>query len=541
MGYFYRDEMHEIPRFIIIGVGPHAKRTYVPHLRGFEKAGRAKLVAAIETEMMKKVVTDYSAYACPDAELCFVPPFTAKMPGYVERLLDAMVKRLRVTHVIIATEPRAHKAYGLWALGHGFDIIMDKPLTTRQDVVISKVQAYGIARDYTDLWAAYENLQRSKKTIFLVNCQRRYHPGFQFTLDMLKDIQEKTGSPLTNIISTHCDGQWRLPSEIVDIDYHGFNDGYGKVSHSGYHLLDTLHLFTEAGMNTRKRPDRIEVVSSFILPNGAFKQLTTDDLSRLFGDSYDAVNKYPDSYLRQIYQDFGEIDANVQITFFQGEDAICLAQVNLQHNGFSRRHWTNPNMDLYKGNGRVKHESHELKSGPFQTIVIDSRQVNDKHDKSAPSNTTLGSDNHFEVQVFRNCGMLGGGKPLEVFSVPDIDRYSNALRPGLLSENVKRGILEDALDYAEGKKSSKDLKSNLADHCIPVHIMSAIYVSHIQRTAHQSPIVTIDVSYGKDGYASARYRDTKVSQFVPSVTTMGESVIKKHGGTVIVSDLMMQD
>lgn len=343
---------------------------------------------------------------------------------------------------------------------------------------------------------AYKSLQKRRRTIFLVNCQRRYHPGFQFTLEMLEDIRAKTGAPVTNIISTHCDGQWRLPSEIVDIDYHGFNEGYGKVSHSGYHILDCIHLFYQAGISAGKQPDRIEVISSFIQPNGFFKTLNTSDYSRLFGDEeYDAARKYSDSELRQRFQDFGELDASIQITFFLGKEAICLAQVNLQHNGFSRRHWIQPNADLYKGNGRVKHEFHEIKNGPFQTVVVDSRQANDKHDKSKPTSVMVGSDNHFEVQVFRNSDILGEEQPLQVFGVADIDAHTRSTQPGLLSENVKRGILEDALGYYEGTKAASELKSNLADHCVPVFIMSAVYLSHIQRTAGQDPIVALDISY----------------------------------------------
>ncbi|KKA25527.1 Cytochrome P450 monooxygenase [Rasamsonia emersonii CBS 393.64] len=49
--------------------------------------------------------------------------------------------------------------------------------------------------------------------------------------------------------------------------------------------------------------------------------------------------------------------------------------LNLLHNGFSRRSWIRMGADWYKGSGRVKHEAHEVRSGPFQTIVIDSRQA----------------------------------------------------------------------------------------------------------------------------------------------------------------------
>jgi hypothetical protein len=225
-------------------------------------------------------------------------------------------------------------------------------------------------------------------------------------------------------------------------------------------------------------------------------QLNTADYGKLFGQAeYGEACKYSDEELKELFASFGEIDASIQLTFLRQNEAIAIVQINLQHNGFSRRNWLLPPTDLYKGNGRVKHEIHEIKSGPFQTIAIMSKQANDRHDRSHPSDALLGSDNHFEIQVFRNCGMLSESEPLQTFTVPDIDREFSTKIPGLLSENLKRGILEDAIDFAIGNKDIGDLRSNLADHSLPCHIMSAIYISHIRRKTGLSPVVNVDVNY----------------------------------------------
>ncbi|KAJ5864171.1 Cytochrome P450 [Penicillium soppii] len=54
---------------------------------------------------------------------------------------------------------------------------------------------------------------------------------------------------------------------------------------------------------------------------------------------------------------------------------------------FSRRYWVQLDAELHKSNGRIKHEFHEVKSGPFQAIVVDSCQANDENvrSKSSPS------------------------------------------------------------------------------------------------------------------------------------------------------------
>ncbi|RMZ82942.1 hypothetical protein DV737_g1827, partial [Chaetothyriales sp. CBS 132003] len=283
---------------------------------------------------------------------------------------------------------------------------------------------------------------------------------------------------------------WRLPTEIVDQNYHSFNAGYGKVSHSGYHFLDMVYRFVKAGWITGKSPDKIEVVSSFVMPSGFLKTFTYNDYMNDFGpEVYGDSCKYTDRYIQKVSPTFGEIDAALQISFIQDKEPICLAQVNLQHNGFTRRSWVETGPDLYKGVGRVKHEFHEVKSGPMQTIVIDSRQANDKHDRSKPSTATIGTDNHFEVHVFRNCELLNEKQALTSYSVADLDRRYNSKLPGIYSENVKRGILWEALDFIEGKKTFDDLSSNLEDHSVPAHIMSAVYVSHIRRVQGENPVL----------------------------------------------------
>ncbi len=124
--------------------------------------------------------------------------------------------------------------------------------------------------------------------------------------------------------------------------------GYGKVSHSGYHSLDCVYQFVRAGMTDDKRPDMVEVVSSFVQPNGFLTQLNAGDYSRLFGaKEYATVCKFSAEDLKKIFTSFGEIDAAIQLTFYRDGEAVALAQINQQHNGFGRRNWLKPGDDLY--------------------------------------------------------------------------------------------------------------------------------------------------------------------------------------------------
>lgn len=482
----------------MIGVGPHAKRTFVKHLRDLKAENRGEIVAAVDIVAKQTPIEEYAAENLPDVELVFVPFFRDTMPENVQGQLTEVVERLQVDCVIVSTEPECHKPYGLWAVGLGLHVIMDKPITTRRDACNSMKQAAGIADDYNELLDAYYELQTRKNTFFLINSHRRYHPGYYGTTDFISDIRKKTGCPVTSLISTHCDGQWRLPSEVVEQHYHPFKYGYGKISHSGYHFLDTAYRFFKAGWNPEKRPDEIEIVSTFVRPNDFMGAFTNEEHSRILGDKgYDESCKYSADELRWLMEDMGEMDAMLQITFKQRGQTMAVAQLNLFHTGFARRSWVDQGAtpDLYKGCGRVKHEAHEIRSGPFQTVVIDSRQANDKHDRSKPSTAELGSDNHFEIQTWRNCNILGEEEPLKVYTVSDLDRRYNSKLPGIYAENTKRGILWEALDFLNGDKGLDDLASNLPDHSIPASLMSAAYISHVRRTAGLNPIAHIDIAY----------------------------------------------
>jgi len=504
------EDISSLEKFLLVGAGAHAKRTYIPHLKTLREEGRAYLRVTVDIEPCKERVEDllFAKGMAPDAELVLVPAFEGNMPVDVAQRLNEVAARSGVTCCIISTEPLAHKAYGMWAIGAGLNVIMDKPISTRHAVVTDFDAAWGIAQDYQDLADAYAALRKCqeaearKPTFFMINSHRRYHPGFYCVFDMIKEIQDKTRCPVTNIISTHCDGKWRMPTEIVDEPYHPYRDGYGKVSHSGYHFFDMMYNFMRAGWTENKRPDKMEVSSSFVLPAGFVSSLNEDDYDHIFGqEEYAKWKKYSDEELLRLMPPMGEIDASIQVTFSRGGHAIALAQINLLHNGFSRRSWLKPGADLYKGNGRVKHEAHEIRSGPFQTVVIDSRQANDKHDRAKPSTGTMGTDNHFEVHVFRNCDITGDSEPLSTLTVADLDRRYNTALPGIYSENVKRGVLWEAVDFLRGAKALPDLTSNLYDHAVPAHIMSAAYISHIRRSRGLDSVVPIEITYEADGLA----------------------------------------
>ena len=468
-----------VASIMLIGIGPHARRTYLPHLMKLGPELSTRLAAVVELESQRDETMSICERYRSDASQIFVKPFNAELPAEVRQELDGLVERERINAVIISTEPLVHRAYLDWAIERGLHVLVDKPLTTRRNVAHDSEQARGLWKDYTEVFGRYKRVQaQSANTCFLVNSHRRFHPGFEHVLRLIEEVRDETGCPVTNVASEHCDGQWRMPMEIIEQDYHPYNQGYGKLSHSGYHCVDMINCFLTAGMVEAKRPELMAVTSSFLTPSGFIQQVHREDYLHYFGPQYAEACPLSDVELAGRMNGYGEMDANSMIEFSRGNQTVATVSVRLHHNGFARRTWLRPGIDLYKGNGRVRHERHRIDSGPFQSIYIESYQANDKHDRNDEMDFELGGNNHFDIMVFRNTGWGCGHEPMTVTRLADLPTTAGFDNGLLYNEQVKEACLREFLGYIAGDLKHSDLRSSIEDHAMTVRMMSMMYEAH---------------------------------------------------------------
>jgi hypothetical protein len=464
---------------MLVGCGPHAKRVYLPALKQLKANANVHLKAVVELETQASDTRATTGQLFKSVDFVFTPPFKSayELPAILKKKLDKLVDERNINAVIIATEPLSHMQYALWAQSRGLHILMDKPISTHKNIANSIPQAKMLARDLTLLMG-----NRNPRKAFIINAQRRYHPGFQYVLKKIQEVAKGYGIPITAMQSTHCDGQWRLPKEILTQEYHPYI-GYGKVSHSGYHLIDVIGRFVQDSfIAAGKDFDKMGVYTSFVKATGLLSQQTREDYLRIFGEQYEAVNEFSDQQLAELYKkaNEAEIDSSSLITLFNKGHATANISLNLMHNGFARRDWVLPGKDLYKGNGRVKHEYHNIEQGPFQNIQIHSYQSNDKHEVSSESDYALGGNNHFDIHVFRNSGILGG-KPLEIITSKDLAAEMNHDSSKLVVEQVKHKVVKEFVEIVLGQREPTDTSSDLSSHNLSVSLMSLIYRSGIQR------------------------------------------------------------
>jgi hypothetical protein len=494
--FFKKKEEKTAINLLIIGIGPHSRRIYLPIIRKLEKDYGVYIKLGIDLVSQKDSTNEFLMNKGYSFEMLYVDWFNPKngLPMRLENHLNQFVSENNIHGVIIATEPLAHKVYAMWALKRGLHILMDKPITTRKNVVRDISEARGIYKDYLELLVEYLKLQRKKKTIFSINVQRRFEAGHQKVFDLIGEVRDRFDAPVTSIQSSHADGVWILPEEIETQIYHPYNVGYGKCSHSGYHIFDIVYDYYRSGLIESKKPDSFELYSSFVQPSGLLTQFSEKDFEKYFGPEYKKLEKNSHKDLIKKYKNYGELDAFSVLRLLKNNINICNISINLLHNSFSRRTWMIPSEDLYKGNGRVKSQSHFIQQGPFQSIQVHNYQSESEQGKSSKKDYNLGGNNHFDIHVFRNSKMFGGKEnPLTVYKIRDLNKNSMDDKR-LYHESVKSLVVEEFLKFISGEIDRKDLTSNIDDHEMPVKIMSAVYQSHINYTMGKSPLVKFQIN-----------------------------------------------
>ena len=496
---------------LLIGFGAHAKRIYYPICRRDGAQFGFNLECVLELES-KRPDVEHFLRGQNDAvtQVLCLPDDLARrneLPREALQPLDQLVRERHITGVILATDPLNHMQYARWAMQSGLSLLLDKPISTRENIATAPNVAKGLVEDYEELMSLYRNAPRHQGLPPLVSvmAQRRYHPMYRRAKELVAEVFTETNCPVTSIQSFHADGQWRPPVEILHLDYHPFNRGYGKCSHSGYHFFDLVPWILEAAESREKEIDNVDVFANFLRPSDFARQLTFIDYNRLFPDycEYARHNNHEldDKEFGRIATQLGEIDAFTSLAFKSGDHTLTLGSINLTHNSFSQRGWLNcEGKDLYKGNGRLRHECHIIEQGPFQALSLlsfQSREVD-------PSNTSglfdVGGEHHFELHVFRNTRMFPKWQPHLSLDLSNriADRMTGKSRGH--QEEAKREAVLEFVRHLRGDSVSP--VSDLATHHRAVQLMSGAYESAVNRLLGENPVVNVGFKAGRGSDAT---------------------------------------
>ncbi|MDR2572047.1 MAG: hypothetical protein LBD23_17350 [Oscillospiraceae bacterium] len=476
------------PCILLIGCGPHAKRVYLPAIKATEKNFSTVIKAVVEVKNLESDTMNYVSKYYDNVEGLFIKPFnsthTHTLPLDVEQQLNSIVEKHTINSVVITTDPLNHMQYALWVQKQDLHILMDKPVSTYGNVSIDLTQAKQIKDDFNILMDNY-----SPDKAFIINAQRRFLPQFEVLQTQINNVAKNYGMPITSLQSTHSDGQWRLPNEILTQTYHPYI-GWGKVSHSGYHLIDMAgKIVRDSYKNTEKRFDDVSVFSHFIRPSGLLRNQSQQDLAKIFGLIYNELDPRSDEELTLLYKyhNEAEIDATALINLSVDNIPLTNITLNLLHTGFCRRDWMMPGVDLYKGNGRVRHEYHNIQQGPLQNIQAHSYQSSDKHDFNTEEDFMLGGNNHYDIHIYRNVGIIGG-IPLDIITARDLAAAYSLDKTKVMNEIARHRAVNEFVEVVIGKRKVLNLKASLPDHNFSTQLMSMIYESGIKKMEIRQPL-----------------------------------------------------
>jgi hypothetical protein len=162
-------------------------RTYLPALKDMRQQYPICLKAVVELESKQKTTPAAVGIGFGDVDFIYTEPFTDahRLPAILAAGLDGLIAKHHITGVIIATEPRAHMPYALWAAAKKLHILLDKPISTYEQITGSPDLAALIYADFKQLLKSGANsidFHERCLTMYadLSNIARRHMPVLTF-------------------------------------------------------------------------------------------------------------------------------------------------------------------------------------------------------------------------------------------------------------------------------------------------------------------------------------------------------------------------
>lgn len=368
-------------RVALAGLGPHARRIYLPLLAELVRSGQISFECVFEKEDKRAQTEALLASAgLGDVKKIFVQDVAQDLARtYRETPFDCL---------LVSTEPRSRMEFYEFALARGVAVLTDKPVLAPENIA----HDLAIAQMYPAQIASLEERFRKKGVDFCVQAQRREHAGYQHIRNYLDDFIRKFSLPVTEVSLHHADGMWVLPDEW-ERDYHPYKYGFGKLFHSGYHFVDLLCWLLE--------------------PSGQVDPLTRVMLSGRATWPAETLGLWSGSHLLPPQRRAGttlttpgEYDVHALLQFFSEKTPVTTAVLQLLQHSFSDRDPAKVVTDVYKGIGRVRHERLDLKVSSLLNIQVHSYQSASRTE--AVPGKQVGERDHFEVLIFRNTAVCGG-------------------------------------------------------------------------------------------------------------------------------------
>jgi predicted dehydrogenase len=477
----------------LIGLGPHAQRIYYPYLTQLVTQDKnSSFDLLIDLDVNKhKTERFLKSQSIKPKHIVYLESKDQINPKIISPVASHAIEKYGINRVILSTEPKAHKIYLEECIKRSIPTVVDKPVTVPIFATTkSKLGKYRQAeRIYKDVKDLADRVDQTPGARVLVECQRRNHGGYQVVKDTVRDIVLSFGVPVSFIQIHHSDGMWNMPDEFALRENHPYKYGYGKLMHSGYHFADLL--ISLVGINEGLEgmmPDTADIFTQTVTPADQHYTLSDAVYKNFFGQQ-------KADYLKQFknnpsVREYGEVDSFSQMQFTRLGKVITTAQLSLMQSGFSRRSWAELPEDIYKGNGRVRHEFVNIHIGALGAVQVHSYQAREVSEQNGHPYDP-GDTNHFDIYIYRNAKLIGG-EPFEIVRYGGFESMQHRGDGRYLGHN-------ESARYKTLDELMYDLPSNseLSTHLATNKLLTMMYKNHIKQ------------DYGKIPYSKCAYKELK--------------------------------
>ncbi len=350
---------------------------------------------------------------------------------------------------IVATISEQHLPYLKWSLENGIHTLSDKPLTSHRDASTQPDQARLIATDYRDLIATH---QSKEDVIFMLATQKRYQWAFHKIAERIEKVA-KTGYPITAVDCSTSDGYWLLPWEYSGHEYHSYDFGGGKLTHTGYHFLDIVPwLMRHSDLSGNNSITHAFVTANLFRPSDSVALMDGHDVRRLLRSDGTLEGEIPN--------DLGDINSYLQVKFCNGRRLVTSVNFTFMHEGFSLR-TSDATSESTGGRNKIDHIM--LFQGPlFYTRFSRIAKMLD-----ADAISPIGRPDHFELDFISN--NLTNLPRIERLMAPSTETYEGCGDDELPTTDFLEAVINPS-------KRSRII-TPVSDHKIGISLLSAAYES----------------------------------------------------------------
>ena len=226
---------------LIGGAGKQASSVHLPILLDSTRGDSQLIGIADPIDPRRSQFTAKYAESLDNVETNWIP-LTGDMVQDLG-LLTNFATNNHADTLVISCPPLHHADYVAWGLSQGMDVIVDKPFITFPNQFGDSTAPEKLQEEYLRLKelrksSKHRNYDRECKVY--IPLMRRVSSPYTTILRNLSEVYELTGQHLTNMQTTRSDGCFRFPDEFDRPGAHGYREGLGTLTMSGYHYLDYM-------------------------------------------------------------------------------------------------------------------------------------------------------------------------------------------------------------------------------------------------------------------------------------------------------------